>query len=180
MVGLKPLVYEVYQTYGDNAVSYSEGKNAGAIYELNENGKTAGTIPIQTFRGRSHPMPMLNCTAITVESIPDVGNAPVMGTPGLGFSNQMIAETGVPAPKVFVGAIIVPPSRLHQLFYRLVCEWTLEFSTIRSIADLNTWQGLEELGKATHYMSYSFNAKSAPESTSMVDTSEGSGIAKVM
>lgn len=58
--------------------------------------------------------------------------------------------------KVFCGAIIVPPSKLHELYYRMVVEWTIEFSHIRPIAEITDWLGLATLGSGTHWQNYSY------------------------
>lgn len=171
MSNLIPLVYETYQNIGQNGTD-------GASNPMYGNGKddTVTNMPVQTFRGRSHPLPMLNCTTPAKAS----ANTSI-ATASAGFPAQIVnGQVDVPAPKVMCGIIIVPPSRQHQLFYRLVCEWTLEFSQIRSLADIMTFNGLASLGNATHFMSYSFDSKILTEETAMIDTSEGSEIHKVM
>lgn len=179
MRNLRPLVYETYQTYGDNTpgVGTASGGVPPRIQEIAEDG-TALVVPVNTYRGKSHPMPMLNCTATISENV-DGTEYPVGANPAFG-GTALNYQCSVPAPKVFCGCIIVPPSRLHQLFYRLVCEWTLEFSMIRPYGDLVSWAGLANIGEHSHYMSYDFSAKIAPDFTSMVDTSEDSDIHKVM
>lgn len=182
MSNLNPIVYDLYQTIGDNrsddlGAFTSNPNNVNIRYD--ENGTMSTNTPV-TFRGKAHPLPMMNCTTPTVTTLDNelYVNSSVAG---FGATSGENSQIGVPAPKVYVGCIIVPPSRLHQLFYRLVVEWTLEFSMIRPVTDLLTWSGLAAVGDATHYMSYSFAAsKSAPEETDMVDTSEGSDIKKVM
>lgn len=169
MSGLVPLVYETYQTVGDNSTTGASSPMAN----LTPSDTLGSGYTAQEFRGKSHPMPMLNCTTLA-----PVNRAQVTGfdTGGQGHNVQV----DVPAPKVFVGCIIVPPSRLHELFYRLVCEWTLEFSQIRNVTEICQWQAVNDLGAQTHHISYNFNAKSLPDSTSMVDTTAGSDIKKVM
>lgn len=179
MSNLKPLVYEVYQTYGDNPEANPSHTSTNQILSLNESG-TASAMVINSYRGSSHPLPMLNCTTMLGDTIE---GQTYVATQSVGFGNfGNNAQVAVPAPKVFVGCIIVPPSRLHQLFYRLVVEWTLEFSMIRPLADLMTFKDLATLGANTHYISYSYDASNSKlvESTGMVDTTEGSDIKKVM
>lgn len=108
MSNLRPLVYEIYQNVGQNEVSFARD-TVGAL--TGTDGAT--TIPVQTFRGKAHEMPFMNCTA----------QAPVDGTHARanGFlSSVPNTQTDVPAPKVYCGVLVVPPSRLHQLFYRMV------------------------------------------------------------
>lgn len=178
MSGLVPLVYETYQTIGDN--TGSGASNPFPVTQPDDTIPTGqiGNLAVQTFRGRSHALPMLNCTA----------PLPVNGAPGIispGFSGSVYnAQIDVPAPKIYCGCILVPPSRLHQLFFRMVCEWTIEFSQIRSLGEITNWAGLKSLGSTTHFMSYDYSNDSKEsvlkESTDLVDTSEESGIHKVM
>lgn len=173
MSSLKPLVYERYQTIGDNAVN-----GAQVLPTIHPNDNEGPSITAATFRGASHLMPMMNTTIVHMEATKATPTGAPAGFPSTEIPANLSID--VPAPKVFVGAIIVPPSRLHQLFYRLVCEWTLEFSSLRPLVEITSFGGIAAIGAATHYMSYTFSAKSLPEETSMVDTTEGSGIKKVM
>lgn len=170
MRGLKPLVYETYQTIGDNT-----GNGAinpfGILKGDDSIPQQAGNISVQTFRGCAHQMPMLNCTALA-----QVANAKDTGFP----NNPVNVDTDIPAPKVFCGLIVVPPSRRVSLYYRLVCEWTLEFSMIRPLGDITTWAGLQAIGNTTHYSDYSYDSKELSSTTGMVDTSDGSDIKKIM
>lgn len=192
MSGLRPLVYEVLQNIGDNK-PYSDGNGIQDPSGLNPDGKMYPITP-QAFRGKAHPLPILNTLqykkALTEAS--DYGALPL--TMATGFDNQLKTgstsdsfnrvfndQVGVPSPKVFCGCIIVPPSRLHQLFYRLVCEWTLEFVGIRALSDVVSWTDLASMGASSHWIDYDFGeSKLVPEETSLVDTSDGSGIKKVM
>lgn len=173
MSNLVPLVYETWQNIGDNVAG-----GAAALPTIHPNDNRGADVNPQVFRGSSHRLPFLNCTAVRLSDakLAPVGSAAGWPTTEIPANLQL----DVPSPKCFVASIIVPPSRLHQLFYRLVCEWTLEFSSIRPLGDITSFGGLAGIGDATHYMSYSFDAKSLPEETSMVDTTEGSDITKVM
>lgn len=167
MSGLRPLVYEVVSNIGTNG----QGVAADG---------TAHELPNVQFRGSAKPMPWLECTRIHTtegqippkyptgfDALTDSGNIPNV-------------QVDVPAPVIFTGLIIVPPSRLHQLFYRLVCEWTLEFSSIRPISEITSWTGLANEGLRTHFMSYSFESSKLSEKTGLIDTVEGMDIKKVM
>lgn len=181
MTGLRPIVYETYQTIGDN--TGSGAANPFPVIQPDDTMSTGqiGNLAVQTFRGSSHPLPMLNCTA----PVPSSG---VPSTSVAGFDGSDAyprnAQRDVPAPKIYCACILVPPSRLHQLFFRMVCEWTLEFSSIRPLGEITTWAGLKGLGSTTHFMSYDYSSDSKEtvlkETTDLVDTSEESGIHKVM
>lgn len=181
MSGLRPIVYETYQTIGDN--TGSGASNPFPVIQPNDTISTGqiGNLAVQTFRGSAKALPMLNCLApYPTNGYPDTAD-PGFDVPANLPKNAM---QDVPAPKIYCACILVPPSRLHQLFFRMVCEWTLEFSMIRPLAEITTWSGLKSLGATTHFMSYDYSSDSKDsvlkETTDLVDTSEESGIHKVM
>lgn len=55
----------------------------------------------------------------------------------------------------------MPPSRRHELFYRMVVEWTLEFTAIRTIAEITHWGGLSSFGASQHYQNYNYSSAKA-------------------
>lgn len=174
MSNLVPLVYEQYQTVGDNTVNGASSPIPMLQPDDSISTGQIGNIAVQTFRGRAHSLPMINCTTLN-------GNdSQASGFPNIPVNKQ----TAVPAPKIYCGCILVPPSRLHQLFFRMVCEWTIEFSQIRPLGDITTWAGLKALGQTTHFMSYDYSNESKEtvfkDVTDLVDTSQDSGIKKVM
>lgn len=188
MASLRPLVYEkVYTTGSTGEASISGGYGDGAPADtpayaiLGNNNRQQ--VAEQSFKGKAKPMPWLPTTIPTPSGTnpPTVENA-YAGFPGSEASKMPAnAQTGVLAPRIFCGIIIVPPSRRHQLFYRLVCEWTLEFSGIRSFQEIVNWTGLGWIGSASHIMDYDFSdSKMLMEDTDLVSTSEDSGIHKVM
>ena len=148
MRGLKPLVYEMLYSIGDNTGSQTQGANANMIAQNGDIGIASGW----SFKGNSKPMPMINTTAYSSNSS-IAGMAPSQTEDAMYPRNH---ETTVPAPKIVCGCIIVPPSRLHELFYRMVVEWTLEFSMIRPLSEITDWTGLERMGNLTHYQNYSY------------------------
>lgn len=182
MNNLVPLVYETYQSIGDNGVTGADNPHIAIAPNDTAGVGVMGNISVQTFRGRSHALPFLNCT------VPQAYNGTVVAYPNGFFSSSENAyrngQVDVPAPKIYCGCILVPPSRLHQLFFRMVVEWTIEFSQIRALGDITNWAGLKAIGSTTHFMSYDYSNESKEsvlkESTDLVDTSEESGIHKVM
>lgn len=184
MTGLVPLVYEALYNIGQNVPSQNadgtENTNlrAGAT-GINANNSGATVSIGNPMRGRPHPIPFMNCTAPIFAGS---GSTGTLYATDPGFVNMPDnSQQGVPAPRVMCGCIIVPPSRLHQLFFRLVCEWTLEFTGIRPLSDLLAFNGLSVVGALTHYQDYDFGeSKLLTESTELVDTTDGSAIKKVM
>lgn len=183
MNDLRPLVYEKVYTTGSTGIGSSSGSYADGIpadgpeYALLAN-SVRQSITEQSFKGKAKPMPWLPTTV----AVPQGTNPSTVEASVAGFGNAAIvnATTGVIAPRIFCGVIVVPPSRLHQLFYRLVCEWTLEFSGIRSFQEITSWNGIGAIGSAQHVMDYDFSSKLMTEETDLIDTSEDSGIHKVM
>lgn len=177
MSNLKPLVYEMNYSVGDNDIenASSQYPDAHSQFKFPQANASAGASYVRMFKGKSKPMPMLNTTIYNNgETMP-------------GFSGVVNSETDIPAPQIMVGCIIIPPSRLHTLYYRMVVEWTLEFSQIRQMAEITSWGGLANLGQSTHYQDYSYSASKQalgvdademPNDTTMVSTN--AEIEKVM
>lgn len=137
MRDLKPLVYE-------QLVNINQS-NSPAL-----DGLSAVGIPNQVFKGASKPLPWLNCTEY-VSPVEGYGSEP-------GFNVvPKNAESHVPEVHVVVGAIIIPPSRLHEMFYRMVVEWTIEFSSIRPLGEITDWIGLGNIAVYTHYKNYDYS-----------------------
>lgn len=97
-------------------------------------------------------------------------------------------SNGVPAgcsatlnniPRCYVGAIIMPPAKLNKLYYRMKVTWTIEFSGVRSTADLCNWSGLAGLGFATYGTDYAEQSKLMETKTELVDAT-GAAVNKVM
>lgn len=146
MRGLRPLVYERL---------YNVGESLEPIYNPAADGSVQTGITIQSIRGNGKPMPMINTTGYTStgQNNPFKPDTPGDTTPLIG-----IREQEVPWINAVVAAILVPPSRLHQLFYRMVVEWTIEFSGIRPIGEITSWASLAALGELTHFKSYDYSS----------------------
>lgn len=153
MKGLRPLVYEILYNVGDNSAVAAGGTNNNFTYPT-----TAGaqqTQAVQAIRGNSKPLPFINCTSYSgAQSYSTIPGFRIGTDPN--FVNN--AEVDVPWINCVVGAIIVPPSRLHELFYRMVVEWTIEFSQIRPLAEITNWAGLGIIADLTHYQNYSYES----------------------
>lgn len=183
MRGLRPLVYDLVYNVGDNdgavgaAISYFAAPK-------DDGDKMLGNA--QAILGSSKPMPFINCTSYSYHSAKTEG-----GSAQTGFINDpelYNAEVFVNSLPVMVGCIIVPPSRLHELFYRMVVEWTLEFSSIRPLCEITDFTDLGRIGDATHFQNYSYESTKKAitgDSTSILDSdscmvSANVGIKKVM
>lgn len=167
MSGLKPLVYEMVYNIGD---SISDISVPGQTTAPNTDG-TPVYIGSRAILGNAKPFPFIPCTAYAAADACPPGF--VSGNSGDNIPYNK--ETTVPYMKVFCGCIVIPPSRLHELFYRMVVEWTIEFSTIRPIGEITDWLGLATLGSGTHYQNYSYEQTKAaitgdPESSLKSDS----------
>lgn len=150
MNGLRPLVYETLYNVGDNSTNST---NLGFYAPGTDGAPTYVTTNVRMIRGNAKTMPFINTTLYSNGTGVDAGWS----------SNQVAnmpknSELEVPYIKVICGAIIIPPSRLHQLFYRMVVEWDIEFSSIRPLGEITNWTGLAALGTAQHYQNYDYEA----------------------
>lgn len=177
MRNVRPLVHEMNYTIGQAEVTV--GGNTPALEYFKPDGTPYPMRSYEKFLGKSKPMPMLWTTQVLVDR---TGENPVVERARPGFNDsEWNWQSDVPAPKIFCALLCIPPSRLHQLFYRMVIEWTLEFSQIRSFQDITGWSALAGIGAYQHIQDYSYESKELlKEETSMVDTSEGTGVTKVM
>lgn len=181
-----PLVYENLNTIGQvgvltNSTMTEQGAVSDIAYGINPDGSRSSMLSY-TFRGNAKRMPFINTTTF----IPSVADNTVIdgAVPGFNSSSYDIPtnrQVGVPSPKVYCALLCIPPSRLHQLFYRMVVEWRIEFSGIRPLSEITSFGGLEAVGNAQHVMSYSYvDSKLLTSETDLVDTSAETGITKVM
>lgn len=157
MKGLRPLVYEMVYNVGDARTQHIASSNpAGAGFPSNENFGNKSAIPYYGIIGKAKEFPWLNCTSY---SYVNDGQTSPSGFSSSGFPNGMgNSEIDVPDLKVYCGCIIIPPSRLHELFYRMVVEWTVEFSGIRPMSEIVNWYDLNAFGDSVHYQNYSYSA----------------------
>lgn len=189
MTNVVPLVYETLSTIGQTGVAFSgadapQGAPSNTVYGLKPDGSGYNLPSAHTFRGKPQKMPFINTTTVLPSAL-DPSITPSNADSGFPFTGSTDPphnfQLGVPAPKVFCSLICIPPSRLHQLFYRMVVEWTVEFTGIRPLSEITSWTGLGVIGNSQHVMDYDFGtSKLLTEETELVDTSADSGIKKVM
>lgn len=144
MTGLRPMVYEMLYNVGDMG-----GSNIGTQFSFPAADGAIAVNNAVAIRGNPKPLPMMNCTAYTQGS----------AQTGFSLSNNTTVdnhETGVPAPICVCGVCIIPPSKLHELFYRLVVEWTLEFTAVRPISEVTGWATLATIGSVSHHSNFSY------------------------
>lgn len=154
MSNLRPLVYEMVYNVGDQGTTTGELAYPTEYDAPNAFGsRIAG--PVRGILGKAKEMPFINCTTFKGDAARNPFSPHSAETSNLPPN----CELEVPWINVVCGAIIVPPSRLHELFYRMVVEWTIEFSALRPIGEITSWVGLgTDIGGFTHYQNYSYAA----------------------
>lgn len=192
MSGLYPLVYQMLSNYGTNVRVGNQAESDGGVYNgqatrgsyiaANDNisapdvavGKELSIFANQ-FRGPSMRMPSID----TVYFGSGSGNSESTGTivPS-GNGAPVVSNTGS-VPPCYVAMILLPPAKLNQLYYRMKVTWTIEFSGLRSMADIGAWNTVNTIGQYAYGTDYADQVASMAETTNMVDTN-GASIQKVM
>lgn len=152
MTGLRPLVYDLVATQGDTSLLGVNESMVAPQSLVDHEGYRVGVNGTTVFLGKAKEMPFMNCTYYTLEKSKDIGYA----QPGF-VMNPMSCEVSVPWAQIMCGCIIVPPSKLHELYYRMVVEWTIEFTSIRPLSEITNFVGLGIIGGDTHYANYSYS-----------------------
>lgn len=159
MDGLKPLVYEMLYNVGDSTEGQITSVN-DTFSAPNSNGNAA-TYVTYGIRGNAKPLPFMNCTSFTYNAN-DTSTVAEAGFKGLSSNSVFNSETSVPWINCCVAALVIPPSRLHVLYYRMIVEWDIEFSMIRPLSEILNYSDLSNLGQTTHYQNYNYsNVKAA-------------------
>lgn len=118
MKGLRPLVYQVLNTFGNTRFPASGGGVGGAGATDSAGLNTVVSNLAVSFRGSAQPMPAVPTTLFrNTQTIGESSEHP--------FDVFQMDNPGI--PKTFVACICTPPSMLHVLYYRLRITWTLEF-----------------------------------------------------
>lgn len=192
MSRLRPLVFERWYNTGVNG-PLSDASARGLGYDTygDVTGVMGKNVRVDTMRGSAHPMPAFNTTCITYPEVNSVdsGNlvangmdqhTPVDGTYPSGKPDN--TQVSMPAlPKVMTACIVVPPSRLHQLYYRMTVTTHIEFFEPRSMVDVTDFNEMtSRVYPAIYFSDYSFSSKLLTNETSSVDVSEDATIDKIM
>lgn len=158
MSNLRPLVYDMVYNVGDMR-QVTQGSAGSVPYSVMDSDGSSGTDYASAMLGDARPMPFIPCTNYTGSGDGNyalAGFPAPSGTPAVDEVGN--ASTSVNWLRVVCGAIIVPPSRRHELFFRMVVEWVLEFSKIRPISEITDLHSLARLGNTTHYQNYDYSS----------------------
>lgn len=185
MRGLVPLVFEKYYNFGTNFVEASPDHIPVEFEDPTDSTLALGTRAVTSMRGKAHPMPRFNTTYLTSISGSFVAGANVgngMGrTTSAGDSTPYNAQAQMPdIMPVYTACIVMPPSRLHQLYYRMVVKTTLEFTEVRPIQEIASFQSLNtDYAPIVYHSDYSVQSKIMTETAGMVDVKDGT-VNKIM
>lgn len=159
MKNLRPLVWDIVYNIGDNSTNTDQSALTGQFSAPMSDGNARG-FNVQGIRGGSKPFPFINTLRYTsgTNGIDDTAPGFMTSWDGRDRGVPVNAEQDVPWVNVVVAGICCPPSRLHEFFYRMVVEWTIEFTSIRSMADITTWSNLGHIGSVQHYQNYNYSA----------------------
>lgn len=191
MRGLVPLVFERLDNAGiwsSDQASVASLNNTYPMLSVNTGEGATGLtdkvgITVRSMRGNAKPMPRFPTTILTSAS--PSSDASVVGTDfqyngmGDGFpANEQINMPDIPI--CFTACIIVPPSKLHKLYYRMVVRTYLEFSEVRPISEITGFYGLaSSVYPDVYYSDYRELSKFADTKTTQVDV-KSADIEKIM
>lgn len=180
MKGLRPLVFEKWFSHGVNKDANDD--SSPLIYEDGTDHKLKiGSAPNNSMRGRPHPMPRLNTTYLTGVS----SEGAIFGTNyqknGMGDGYPENNQIQMPnIEPVMLACIILPPSARTIMYYRMVCRCYIEFTDVRPITEITSFQQLSDSYSPNVYHSdYTLQSAKMEHKTDMVDTNEAD-IEKIM
>lgn len=164
MRNLVPLVYNVISNYGNAArIDYpSTGNDVEQEVPIpNAQGSSnSGNTPLASiFRGHSFPMPALPTARGMVQ-----GQASYVDTTNVqaGIDNSWYFPYFPPTliPKTYVGCVIIPPSKLHKLYFRMTISWTISFFDPVSIVERGRLVDVQDAGLATYGLGFQMGDQS--------------------
>lgn len=124
MRNLVPLVYPVLNTFGNQTGPVGGAGLANNLPLVDDESVTSlsgNKNPF--FRGRAQRMPRIPTK---------IGNP----------TANAYAPTDSAIPNAFVCCLIVPPSKLHELYYRLRVTWTISFEGVRSANEYGSFSDI--------------------------------------
>lgn len=176
---LVPLVHEKLFQFGQNE---STAGNSGDYQNMiSDNESNTGlqfeTMVNQALKGKSRRMPKMNTTFLTGSRT--ASKFGFSGTDTMDNDQNQMPDI----PRAYVGLIVMPPSKLNVLYYRLVVRWYIEFSGVRPVSEILglSTGGLVTIGNDLYKTDYTFAKKDADDDTEtdMVDTRDAE-IEKIM
>lgn len=163
MRNLVPLVYNVISNYGNAARSKGPTQNADSdqwAFVPNASGTETSSIKLATiYRGHSFPMPALPTARGMVQ-----GQASYVDSTSTqaGVDNSWYFPYFPPTliPKTYVGCVIIPPSKLHKLYFRMSISWSISFFDPVSIVERGRLVDIQDAGLATYGLGFQMGESS--------------------
>ncbi|ANC51524.1 putative capsid protein [Bovine faeces associated smacovirus 2] len=160
MRNLVPLVYNVISNYGNGAKldGPSEPNDYKQVVAVpsGSGGSQSEFRLASIFRGHSFPMPALPTARGLVQDV--VGyqdtSSSAQSTVDNSWSFPYFPPTLI--PKTYVGCVIIPPSKLHRLYFRMTISWSVSFFEPISIVERGRLTEISQVGIATYGSSYNF------------------------
>lgn len=176
MTSLKPFVYPLESTFGNTNIRpevTSGTANPNSVTTTTASGESNGSANKGTmFRGAGHPMGRLpTSTSLNRAYIAD--NAI--------DQYATVDERTVVIPPTWVGCIVMPPAKLHKLYYRIRCTWTITFYDPISAVEKMSIPRMVNLGATLlHASEYTISASKMENHESMMDTTGMDNVKMVM
>lgn len=158
MRGLFPICYEVINNYGNTLGTVESQASLDQVASANDVGAPIVSAGVATtFRGNSVRMP----------AIP------------LHTQGNVSSDSKAWFPTTYVACIVMPPAKLHKLYYRMAIRWTVEFSEVISVADYQNLATLGLAGRNAYSTDYAFQSSKMSQRSDSVDV-QGGNLTKVM
>lgn len=168
LTNLVPLVFEAYYNYGVNqtAGTSSPVDNFNTL-SCADSGLYIRSGSAMHMRGKAHPMPKFNTTYLT--GADTAGNRMQNG---MGDGYPVNAHIQMPTlMPVYTACVVMPPSKRHLLFYRMVVRTTLEFSEVRPIQEITTFAQMNSnYAPMVYHSDYNQQSEIMTTSLGMVDS----------
>lgn len=164
MTNLVPLVFE--KLYNNGTMSGAVENTAADVYPGLRPDGTIVAYQSYAVKGNARPMPAINTTVFPTGNLPTAGNAPgytkanIPVAVDVGGEVPGVAQTVTPiVPPTYVAAIVMPPSKLQTLYYRMVVRWKMEFTGLRPITEVTDWpSGFIAASQSTYFTDYTFGS----------------------
>lgn len=147
MTNLQPIVYQLINNYGNTRFETISNVSLTNVNAVSEAGANSDTALATTMRGPSLHLPAFP----TMKGL----------TTGTAAAGGWSIPVGTPAqiPKTFVAAIVLPPSKLHRMFFRMTIRWRISFYDLVSIVERGTLAQVQSAGLQTYGLGYVDEAK---------------------
>lgn len=169
--GLVPLAHTLVSTFGN------VGQNMDNSIAIAGDGETEISVP-----------------NMDIPTIPDSWTTDIDGAKSVYFRGKTVKMPKFPChvgqenidtipypsvPSTSVLALVLPPARLHEFWYRMRVTWTIRFENVCSTIDIAGATSLQSIGQSSHAMNYVPVSVKMDTSSDTVDA-DGVEITKVM